>query len=74
MGCPVIISSDPALIEIGSHLATIVETQDTSDYVAVIDKLRHKGISTKRRVEMANYANNFTWEKTAFKTLNFIKE
>jgi mannosyltransferase len=74
MGCPVVISSDPALVEIGSHMASIVETQNTASYVSVIDKLRLKGSSSKAKKEMANYANNFTWEKTALKTLMFINE
>jgi glycosyltransferase involved in cell wall biosynthesis len=62
-GTPVILSNDPALIELSSSQDKIFELENVK---TLVDSLLHfSNTNEKLSIDLINEANSFTWEKSA---------
>jgi glycosyltransferase involved in cell wall biosynthesis len=70
-GCPVIISDQPALIEISGGAALQCGIDDVSEFARLLRAL-HSDPTLRERLKTAGFAHarNFTWQKTAQALLN----
>lgn len=74
-GTPVLVSRDPALVEVTGDAALSVEAGSLSELRAGIEKiLTEKGLRRKLAEAGPRRAANFTWERAARATLDIYRE
>jgi glycosyltransferase involved in cell wall biosynthesis len=75
LGCPVVISNVSSLPEVGGDAALYFDPQSVSDMAEKLNVvINDKGLRIKMIEKGYNQVKQFSWEKTARKTLEVLQE
>lgn len=69
-GCPVVVSRDPALVEVGGDAVLAIDPRDSERFLTTLENLASDPLLREQlRQKGIQRAQDFSWEKAARKTL-----
>lgn len=72
-GCPIVASRIPSTTEVAGDYPVYFDPEETDDFILALEKVLLEGRNSNRSRDGFERVNNFSWKKTAEKTLEVYR-